>query len=714
MAYFRLTVKMRKRDTVSDILNKITSIDPDDDIKEGQGPSPEKKSRSFLIPLEEDQDLNMPLQELPEDEFGSGFKWMKWLGFLAVLAWIGASFSYLYGLFDFGAKWTEFTPLQIAGLVLAILLPAILLAMLFYSLSKLALLTREARRLAKVSQELSTPDNSVIARTATMAQAVKKEIDIVDSRIDQALARMGVLEGVISDQTQHLTQTVSQTQTTTDHIASNLHTQKNALESIANLFDTKMAELSTTMTENSGKLERSTQLAEQKISEARVSVEGVAAKINAASDVVRKNSLEAAESLTGSQEEIDRLGSMLSQKSLELDGIYRKHAEDLARMIKQLNSEHESLTVEFENRLEKMRDMALSAKVGAESLTEASNVGRKTVEALAEAAKYTDSAVKQRFSEMENMVKFSSEKAERISDLATRRVQDSLSQTRREIGRIENDMAALQQRLAEKNFVIEPGETAAQIPEKSEEASEVPIAKPRKKGRSRLRFKPLEEDFPPVEPPRLPEQAETQSEMSDAGDALDDDTLQIEIEPVQLEQDLRQPDPNKDLTDFNTDDIVPASATVTEPVKKSGWRWRDMLGGLGQNEDPPITDEFVKPEPRGANAPVGMRVIDALTAIGLAPGAIVDDGCIIEAANTRRAKGALSMSQVVHNRLGDPVRHLHRALIDQPGLKEDAEQLVAQYRKRVGLIESDRESIRTILESEAGRAFLLCDAAING
>jgi len=388
-------------------------------------------------------------------------------------------------------------------------------------------------------------------------------------------------------------------------------------------------------------------------------------------------------------------------------------------MIDQLNSEHESLTVEFENRLEKMRDMALSAKVGAESLTEASNVGRKTVEALAEAAKYTDSAVKQRFSEMENMVKFSSEKAERISDLATRRVQDSLSQTRREIGRIENDMAALQERLSEKDFVIEPGD-AGDKNLKSQTSGTIKTQPENKtKRRSRLRFKPLEDDFPPIEPPRFQGEASSPLQSSDTDIVLDDSSLQIEIEPVLPEKDLQLPDPDRDIKDFDTESVTPpripvAAPPMVEPVKKSGWRWRDMLGGLGQADEPPASENLVLAEQRSAAAPVGKRVIDALTEIGLAPSAIVDDGCIIEAANTRRAKGALSMSQVVQNRLGDPVRHLHRAMIDRPDLKTDAEQLVSQFRKRIGLIESDRESIRTVLESEAGRAFLLCDAAING
>ena len=51
---------------------------------------------------------------------------------------------------------------------------------------------------------------------------------------------------------------------------------------------------------------------------------------------------------------------------------------------------------------------------------------------------------------------------------------------------------------------------------------------------------------------------------------------------------------------------------------------------------------------------------------------------------------------------------------ENAALKSDARAYVAQFNARINAIESDREAIRTRLESDAGRAFLLCDAALNG
>jgi len=100
--------------------------------------------------------------------------------------------------------------------------------------------------------------------------------------------------------------------------------------------------------------------------------------------------------------------------------------------------------------------------------------------------------------------------------------------------------------------------------------------------------------------------------------------------------------------------------------------------------------------------------------MGLTPGAIVDDGCIIEATNARKSKGPMAMSQAISHRLSEPVQHLREALETNMEFKSDMRAFTSQYQARLNAISEDREAIRTKLESETGRAYLLCDAALNG
>jgi len=390
-----------------------------------------------------------------------------------------------------------------------------------------------------------------------------------------------------------------------------------------------------------------------------VSIDGAAEKINAASDVVKGNTVEAASTLTKSHEEIESLAEMIRARSAELDEVYRKHAQDLTGMIAELRDEQQDMSISLEERLMKMRDMSLSAKVSAEGLTEASEAGRETVQALAEATRLTDTAVKQRFAEMENMVKFSGEKAESISDQATRRVQDSLAQTRKEIARIENDMAALQARLN----APKPAESLElEIPEQ-----------PRPAKRPRIRLKPLDDDFPPVEPPSLasvepepltlrptPEPDAVFEPAPQAIAAPDAKTLQqldeltLEVEPLDLTADMSEADPDAHIKSFNPESLTanppdealrPTAPPLDEEVvpltkkktkEKSGWRWRDMLGGLERPDEITRRDDGFMPLAMDPPREVSdQRMLASLKSLGLAPAAVVDDGCIIEAANTR-------------------------------------------------------------------------------
>ena len=777
---------------MSDIFKKVTSIEPDDeDALDALNlrPAEDSPRKSFLRPLPEDnfnhdpvpefitrvedpvQDTQLKTKEAPtvtdtrpiietphmqttspdiaaavttasatpmaflgDDDPAPSNKWMKWAGIISVIAWLGASFAYMYGFFDLGQKWTDVTPLQIAGIVLAVLLPAILLGLLFYALRQLSRLSTQSHNLARAAFALSTPDDGVIAKTAIMSKAVKAEVDSVDARIDQALARMSDLETILKEQTGGLTEATAAARQSADEIAGRLTTQRLALEQIAGTFDNRMAMLSSTLDEQSSKLEASTQLAEHKIQEARISIDGAAEKINAASDIVKGNTVEAAITLTKSHQEIENLAEMIRTRSAELDEVYRKHAQDLTAMIGELRDEQQDMSISLEKRLAKMRDMSLSAKVSAESLTEASKAGKETVQALAEATRLTDTAVKQRFADLEQMVQFSSDKAESISDTASRRVQDSLGQTRKEIARIENDMVALQARLnAPKPASMLPLE----IPEQP---------KPRK--RKRIKLKPLEEDFPPVEPPNLAtEPAPLTLRPTPENDTVfepqsiprpDDQALELleeltlEVEPLDMTADVISIDPDAEIKAFDPEPLVlsepetlrPAAPPTSDDVvnfgkkktkEKSGWRWRDMLGGLDRPDDITREDSGFMPMAQTTPREISdQRMLASLSSLGLSPGAIVDDGCIIEAANTRKSKGAIAMSQAVAHRMGGPVRHLHRAMEENPALKTDALAYVAQYQTRVNAIEMDREAIRTLLESDAGRAYLLCDAALNG
>ena len=143
--------------------------------------------------------------------------------------------------------------------------------------------------------------------------------------------------------------------------------------------------------------------------------------------------------------------------------------------------------------------------------------------------------------------------------------------------------------------------------------------------------------------------------------------------------------------------------------EKSRWNWRGIF---------PITDTQppLTPAHNVSSAAANVReadIIENLTELGLTPAAIVDDGCIIEAVNLRVAHDNATMSHAVAKRLSTPVRYLFQAIEKDPALKMDVRAFTEQFNARLAPIVADREALRKKLESNAGRAYLLCDASLN-
>ncbi len=702
------------------MLGKETSIKPAHD------PVPQFITRDAVERHNQRLDIDPP-----------SFRWMGWVIGISIFLWLLISSAVIFGYFDLGLNWNRLSPIQMAGLVLLVLFPAFLIGIAGYAFRQLAKISTQASELSKAALDLSQPDVSVISKTAIMSAAVKQEIESVDSQIDVALSRMRTLESTLKNQTDSISATHNMTDNVAEKVAQSLSAQRVGLESMADIFDERVAGLNQALKSQFESLETASNLSEQKIDEARIGVEGATAKINAAADFLRSQSLDVTSSMVDNNSEIERLGQMTTERANQLEKIYAKYATEITEMIESLRDEQDNLGLSLENRLSSMREVALSAKTSADNLTKASLSGQQTVTALADAARITDSAVKQRFAEMEDMVKYSNAKAESLSQTATRRVQTSLANTRKEIARIENDMASLQSRLDISETRNPQAPIDAVNPALSQKAAP-PKAKAGKtkdrKRKGRLRLKPIEEDFPPVIPPRhteieepkpLAESTENIPQYDDL-DALNN--LDLKVEDVNYEQDIKKPDIDAHLTQFDPEpaqmpptdtdlhrdkDIRRTTESTPELRGRARWNWRNLIPGAERDNEVanPLTETPENPQSSHGNE---QQIIANLSALGLTPTAIVDDGCIIEATNARKAKGSIAMSQATSHRLSEPVTHLREALEVNAEFKSDLRAFTRQYQNRLNAIANDREAIRTKLESETGRAFLLCDAALNG
>lgn len=667
-------------------------------------------------------------------------------GFVTIAAWVCA-LLWIIGTLLMAWSWAPsggFSGLP-SPMLIAIAALAIIPAVLFLLLGMMAkwVLAAAARTsaLIEASNALTRPDDAVQGKVTTLAQGIRSQIIGVDSELKAAMDRLAGMENVLRGHTDALAGSHLASTRQTGEIAQRLSEEREGLKAISSSFDERMGALSRLLTEHSDRLAHATQVAEQKIQEARVSVEGAAAKINASSEIVRDNALAATDSLSAGETKIAALGDAIQTQADALDAINARHAADMADLVSRLEDEQARMRETMDARLESMRDMSLSAKLSADSLNDAGEAGKRTIEALAGAASLADNAVRERFKEMEDMVSFSEEKADSITGRASQRVRDSLSLTRLEISRIEDDMRDLEQRLTQRNDDFERRETAVDVTPKPAwrksllrfrpaDTEEAPAAKAQTEDapealkltapEPEIKPAPKPEDTAALEIPRVSDNAPTAPaakavQISEPApditpdlipepitDFIPDETLQIETPPADHVLPIDLPD----TPSLSASRIDPPQLRARK--EKSGWSLRSLFGGQSQTETPqPVEDDF-------ADWPAQCKdMVASLTDLGLAPGAVVEAGTIIEAVNMRASQGSDAMRKTVALRLGEPVRHLQSVFSDNPQIRSRAQSFATRYYQVIAAQNDDREGIRKQLETDAGRAFLLCDAALG-
>jgi len=705
---------------MSDISDKIMSIEAEPAPAAKSAPAP-----NYSKPERADTYVNSQAE-------GSGavtiIAWicaLLWIIAIAVAAWLWA-----------GADSLLNKPAPVlAGLTALAIIPALLFVLLGAMAKRVLSAAARSEALIAAADSLTRPDNAAQARVTALAQGIRSQIIGVDAELKAALDRLAGMENVLRGHTEALQGSHLAATRQTGDIAARLSEEREGLKEISSNFDERMGALSRLLSEHSDRLAQATQIAEQKIQEARVSVEGAAAKINASSEIVRENALAATDSLQAGETKISSLGESIKAQAGTLDEINAKHAKDMADLVSRLEEEQSRMRETMDARLESMRDMSLSAKLSAESLNEAGDAGRRTIEALAESASLADNAVRERFKEMEDMVNFSATKAESITDRAAQRVRDSLSLTRLEISRIEDDMRALEQRLTDRSDDFERRETAVDITPKPGRMRSLLRFRPAdNEDPAPLSLTPLQDNMPsapaPIDtaaqqPLEIP-QAQSPSKGGPVTEAVSDlvssGEPQTTAEPpaampadaADVPEELHIHTPPDPVLPIDLPQVPTLSSSRIDPPQlrarkeKSGWSLKSLFGGNAAEETPQVLqDNFADWDERCAD------MTASLTGQGLSPAAVVEAGTIIEAVNMRVAQGPDAMRKTVAMRLTEPVSHLQGVFSNNPDLRIKAEHFATRFYQVIAEQGRDREAIRGKLETDAGRAFLLCDAALG-
>jgi hypothetical protein len=145
----------------------------------------------------------------------------------------------------------------------------------------------------------------------------------------------------------------------------------------------------------------------------------------------------------------------------------------------------------------------------------------------------------------------------------------------------------------------------------------------------------------------------------------------------------------------------PAPAPA-EQHDEGGWSWKNVLGDA-QNSSP-------------GDTALGEKLAGEILAMGIDPSALLPRGRIDEIAAAIQTHDEHGAREVVKKLAPAAIRRLVRRLFSDAPLKSNAERFVRRY---AGMINEaaaqDREGflVAALLASEAGRAYLLLDAAAS-
>ena len=231
-----------------------------------------------------------------------------------------------------------------------------------------------------------------------------------------------------------------------------------------------------------------------------------------------------------------------------------------------------------------------------------------------------------------------------------------------------------------------------------------------RKRKPRVNIKPIavatdEKITENVEEPRVEVETDQTKDIKESN-------LELLVEPT----DVQEVKAGLESSDPILAAIRPVAEYESNKKQKAGFSLRGLFGRSDDQDDASLSIVGSGPASTNSdqeNASLNGSFVRTLTEMGLSPNVIVDDGCVIEAANNRSSQGHEAMSRSVITRLSVPVKHFAATLSEDADLSKRTIEFATDFDQKVEKLANDREAIRTRLESETGRAYLICDAALN-
>jgi len=575
--------------------------------------------------------------------------------------------------------------ISIAGLILLLALPVMLLFLLWRALRHLNELNLQNARFSKAAEILVSPEGEALARTKTLATGIQSEISKVNNSFGGMVDALKGVQLAMAQESQALDAAGLKLTNRSDDVGRNLTLQRQALESISGTFDTRMETLSTQISDTSKTLDSICTSAEEKLLNAGEALQLASGKMD---QTIADSSNRISEKIT----EIGEVSRKLDETSTELTA-------DLETSTQQLTGADEGLLV----RSQEMQELNISTQGKISDLHHLIKDGNEMLANLREEAETRASTVQSFYQNLSTQLKQSENETLAAQGKTARMVESNLAQMRSDFSIMESDLQDLQTKLNDLKIATSPAVMAD------------------KTHQTRLKFEPLDSDFPPIEAPRLASEPSVSATLAS---------------PLNLGMDMEIKSPEAEIVGFEPDAPEPIETDVirrpgdtgraskakgfgrrSDKQDKSGWRWRDVLGTLDRPDatlDPSSGLRGQQTAKVTSSTPESIDAVGILTMLQLSPSAIVDEGTVVDATQARINTGESGLVTSVAEKLPEAVGHLKGKISGNPQLAGNLKRFCDDFSNMIGNTPPTAPALRAALGSPEGRAYLIAVTALKG
>jgi hypothetical protein len=269
---------------------------------------------------------------------------VPWASFLFILFWLGGISSYVVGLFGWDRLVQLQVPIEWYGLIASILVVPVILVIFIALLSReMRVLRRQSVQLAHAAAELTEPEDHAARGMAKLGRAIRRELDLFNTSIESASARMATLESQTNERLALIERTAVAAQERVDRATGKLGSEREKLAQFTHALDQAVLSASETLTQRLQDARTAARNASESLHNEHGAIAGLIQTLQAASTTVANKASESAKEIERQAQRLDAASEAAAARSEQVVARHERQRAALAETIDRLKQENDHM-----------------------------------------------------------------------------------------------------------------------------------------------------------------------------------------------------------------------------------------------------------------------------------------------------------------------------------------------------------------------------------